>query len=51
MTGEIGTVERIEFDGKVIVHWKTFSRGDHQRGIYRGDGLTLLTRWVEHHPD
>ncbi len=20
-------------------------------GIYRGDGLTLLTRWVERYPD
>jgi hypothetical protein len=51
MTAEIGIVERIEPDGKVIVRWKTYGKGDHWLGIYRGDGLTLLTRWVERYPD
>ncbi len=51
MTGEIGSIERIASDGTVVVHWKTFGRGDHQWGIYRGDGLTLIARWVERQPD
>ena len=49
MTGEIGTIQRVEADGKVVVRWN--GQGGHHRGLYRGDGLTLIARWVESERD